>query len=78
VYVDHDFLSGLVAGLSFIEREASEWVTTHAVTVEKLHCTCGDLLCYRPVIPWFVQSNYDNGGNTGRKLFANASPKKVD
>ena len=24
VYVDHDFLSGLVAGLSFIEREAGE------------------------------------------------------
>ena len=38
VHIDHNFLARLVAGLTFIEREAGKWVTTHAVTVEKLHC----------------------------------------
>src|ERR1700730_5814928 len=78
VYIDHNFLARLVAGLRFIEREAGEWVTTHAVTVETLHCAYRDFVCHRPVIPWFVQANYDNGWDISRKLFPNAVPKCVD
>jgi hypothetical protein len=42
VHIDHNFLARLVAGLTFIEREAGKWVTTHAVTVEKLHWRSAD------------------------------------
>jgi hypothetical protein len=78
VHVDQDFLAGPVASLSFIEREAGEWVAPHAVTVEKFYRARRDLTSHCPVIPWFVQANYNNGRDIGRDLFLNASPKRVD